>query len=219
MTITELERHIKQQINNYLCFEINVEPYLKEAIKRTYNCMKNSLSKYMGGEVVEDRIPFSVFNSKHYCIFLYYMSRVAFEIDGNGGNAEKFYYLNKIMNAVDIFYEVELPAVWNVEHPLGSVMGRAKYSDYFFFYQGCTVGGNKMSYPQIGRHVIMYSDSKILGNAKIGDNVIISANTYIKDENIPGNSIVFGHSPNLIIKRKNEEDIKGMYSHIWKEEE
>ena len=45
------------------------------------------------------------------------------------------------MNSVDLFYAIELPQKFGAEHPLGSVMGRAKYGDGFFFYQGCTVGG------------------------------------------------------------------------------
>ena len=79
--------------------------------------------------------------------------------------------------------------------------------------------GKKGKYPEIGKHVVMYSNSKILGESKIGNNVIISANTYIKDEIIPSNCLVFGNSPNLIIKEKNENDIEKMCSHIWKEEE
>ena len=46
----------------------------------------------------------------------------------------------------------------------------------------------------------MLSNSKIIGNSIVGDNVLIAANTYIKDTNIPSNSIVFGTSPNLILK-------------------
>lgn len=103
---------------------------------------------------------------------------------------------------MDFFYEVKLPNIWGCEHPLGSIMGRARYSDYFFFYQGCTVGGNNGYYPTIGHNVTMYSNSKILGDAHVGDNVILGANTYVKDEIIPDNSIVFGQSPNLVIKRK-----------------
>jgi serine O-acetyltransferase len=95
---------------------------------------------------------------------------------------------------------VELPESFFFEHPLGMVLGRAKYGDEFFAMQGCTVGGNKMKYPEIGKNVKMYSNSKILGKAIIGDNVLIAANTYIKGESIPSNSIVFGQSPNLIIK-------------------
>ena len=82
----------------------------------------------------------------------------------------------------------------------GGVMGRAQYGDYFLYYQGCTVGGNKSQYPVIGEHVTMFSNSKILGNSHIGNNVIISASTYIINQNIPDNSIVFGMSPDIIIK-------------------
>jgi len=47
----------------------------------------------------------------------------------------------------------------------------------------------------------------VLGDSHIGNNVVISAETYIINENIPDNSIVFGKSPNLIIKTKSEEEI------------
>ena len=40
----------------------------------------------------------------------------------------------------------------------------------------------------------------MIGDTTIGDNVIISANAFVKDEVIPSGSIVFGQSPNLIVK-------------------
>lgn len=48
----------------------------------------------------------------------------------------------------------------------------------------------------------MYSNSKIIGNSIIGDHVRVGANAYIKNEIILENSIVFGQSPNLIIKKR-----------------
>jgi serine O-acetyltransferase len=57
-------------------------------------------------------------------------------------------------------------------------------------------------YPKIGENVKMFSDAKVIGDTNIGKNVWISANTYIKDSNIPEQSIVFGSSPNLIIKNR-----------------
>jgi serine O-acetyltransferase len=119
---------------------------------------------------------------------------------GGGELKDKFYYLNKILHSVDIYAEVELPPVFFFEHPLGLVLGRAEYGNNFFAMQGCTVGGNKGKYPIIGENVKMYSNSKIVGNSKIGNNVWLSANVYVKDTDIPDNSIVFGSSPYLIIK-------------------
>lgn len=106
------------------------------------------------------------------------------------------------------------------EHPLGSVLGRAKYSDYLMIYQGTTIGGNRKNgelfYPTLGKNVLMYSNSTVLGDSHIGNNVIISAETYIINEDIPDNCIVFGKTPNIQIKRKSEDEIKNMTSHIWK---
>lgn len=121
--------------------------------------------------------------------------------------ASKIYYLNKIMNCVDLFYEIELPEKFGAEHPVGSVMGRATYGNDFFFYQGCTVGitnnlDGSYNYPIIGENVCMYPNSCILGKCKIGNNVNIGVGAIIKNEDIPDNSTVFGQSPNLIIKKK-----------------
>ncbi len=58
----------------------------------------------------------------------------------------------------------------------------------------------------LGNNITMYSNSKILGKSKIGDNVIIGANAYVKDTDIPDNSMVFGEFPNLIIKPNNNID-------------
>ena len=98
--------------------------------------------------------------------------------------SDKLYALNKAMASVDLFYQVELPDIFTFDHPLGSVMGRASYSDYFTFSQGCTVGNNRGIYPRFGQSVFMLSDSKVIGDCEIGSNVIIGANAYVKDVDI-----------------------------------
>lgn len=94
-------------------------------------------------------------------------------------------------------------------------MGRAVYGDRFFFYQGCTIGGSGGAYPRLGTDVIMYSNSKILGDSVIGNRVILSANTYVIKKNIPDNSIVFGQGRDLTIKRISNEQFTKMCGHIW----
>ena len=147
------------------------------------------------------------------------MSRLAY-LENETATADCLYYLNKSLHSIELFYEVALPEHFMVEHPLGSVIGKAKYGDYFCFYQGCTIGGNYnngvLKYPTIGNNVRMYANSTIIGDSKIGDNVIISANTYIKNQVIPDNSIVFGSSPdNLVIIRKEKDDIFKMFQDVW----
>ncbi len=164
-----------------------------------------ALSRFNNKYYSEELYPF---NSVIYCNYLYWLSKILFE-NSETELADKVYYLNKVLNSVDLFYEICLPEIWSCEHPLGSVMGRAKYGNHFFFYQGCTVGGNinkgVLEYPVIGEYVTMYSNSKIIGSSRIGNNVLISANTYVKNEIIPDNSIVFGQSPNIIIKERKDK--------------
>lgn len=49
----------------------------------------------------------------------------------------------------------------------------------------------------------MFANSSILGRCNVGNNVKIGAGTLIKNEDIPSDSIVFGQSPHLIIKKQN----------------
>lgn len=72
------------------------------------------------------------------------------------------------------------------------------------FYQGCTVGGDHNTYPVIGHHVRLFANSTVLGESHIGNNVWIGAGALVKNTDIPDNSLVFGQSPNLIIKQRKD---------------
>lgn len=219
MNYDELATYVAKQVENILCFNLDIADCVKEAENNTVRCLSEISGKYYRQDV-KDEVRFSVYNSMQYCIFLYFLSKSAYEKYGDD-IAEKIYYLNKILNSIDIFYKVDLPSIWGGEHPQGSVMGRAQYNDYFFFYQGCTVGGSfkedKTYYPILGQNVVLCANSKVLGKSFVGDNVILSANAYVINETIPSNSIVFGQSPNLVIKKKSEEEIKKLIVHIWRD--
>ncbi len=150
-----------------------------------------------------EQVFFSPFHSGQWLIFLYYLAnyistKVTFP--DNKVLADKVYYLNKILHSVDVYHEVELPTSFFLEHPVGTVLGRASYKDGFMAYQNCTVGGNKGHYPSLGENFRMMSGSKILGNSRVGNNVTLAANTYVKDTDIPDGATVFGSSPNLVFK-------------------
>lgn len=156
---------------------------------------------------VQDGVRVTRFDPLHsiqWMIFLYYLSHELYL--RKSGLCDRVYYLNKIMHSVDLFYAVNLPDVFCAEHPLGSVMGRAEYGERFFFYQGCTVGGfhckdGSIVYPTIGENVRMYANASILGNCHIGNDVKIGAGALIKNQDVPDGCIVFGSSPNIIIKQ------------------
>lgn len=187
-----------------LFFQINKEEVdlitgtFPEAIARVSYCFSASTNKYYHRE---GHIFFNPFHSGQWCIFLYFLSNSLFHKNTIYSiTCDKIYYLNRMLNGVDLFYEVNLSDIFMLDHPLGSVIGRGTFGNHFSFSQGCTVGNNKGIFPVIGQNVEMLANSTIIGNSNIGNNVIISANTYIKDQNIDANVIVFGLSPNLIIK-------------------
>lgn len=200
----ELEQLIRHQLRNlFLLQEVELDALsrcIQGAVERVEKCFSYSTNKYYkkGGEVF-----FYIYHSAQYCIFLYFLSRQVFLTCPVAVSlADKLYLLNKALSGLDLYYEVSMPDIFYLDHPVGSVMGRASYGNHFSFAQHCTVGNNKGVYPEIGEHVRMLSGSKILGKSIIGDNVTLSANSYVKDAAIPANSIVFGSSPNLIIKPK-----------------
>jgi serine O-acetyltransferase len=123
--------------------------------------------------------------------------------------------LNKALNCVDLFYQIDLPEVFYLEHPMGSILGRAKYGKFLSVSQGVTVGKNKMKTAVLGDFVTLFSQSMVIGECAIGNNVIISAGTIVKDAIIPDNCIVFGTSPNLIIKEKTKDEIYNIIKDRW----
>lgn len=187
-------------------------PAALDKIEKNYHGMPNS-RLWNGHDVV-----FSPYMSTQWMNFLYRLSHELY-LDGAGISADQVYYLNKIMHSNDWFYAIELPVHFHCEHPLGSVLGRAVYGDYLFVYQGTTVGGNRshgeLSYPTLGDNVVLYANATVLGDCHIGNNVLVSSGSYLLNETVPDNSIVFGVSPNIIIKSKTEDNIKEYTKHIW----
>lgn len=180
------------------------EVELAGALARCEVCFSHLTNKYYSDK--EGNVTFSHLHSAQYCEFLYFLSREAV-YRGKEGLASAAYLLNKTINAIDIFYEVELPSVFAVEHPVGTVLGRAHYGEMLHVSQNVTVGNNHGVYPTFGKRVVLHFGSSVIGRSSIGDNVEVAANAYIKDEVIPSNCIVFGASPNLVVKRRSEDEM------------
>lgn len=190
-----------KQLHNFFDLEPAEEDTLRaaapQAMQRTLHCVAGVDNKYFRDPDGNPR--FTPLHSGQWLLWLCYLANTLSR-RGHKTLADKVYYLNKIMHGVDIYHEVDIPAVFFLEHPLGTVLGRARYSDGFMAYQGCTVGGNRGHYPVLGRNVRLMSNSKVLGNSHLGDNVTLAANTYVKDRDIPAGCTVFGRDPNLTIK-------------------
>jgi serine O-acetyltransferase len=199
---------IARQLGALLTYEGRERPALEQAVagalSRLERCFAPNRNRYYRKD---GAVYFSPFQSSQNTIFLYYVSRAAAVLEPGGSLADRIYYLNKIFNGVDLYHQVELPGIFSVDHPLGAVMGRATYGDYFAFAQGCTVGNNHGHYPTIGKNVILYPNSAIVGRCTVGDNCAIAARAFVKDQDIPPDTTVFGSSPDLVLKPRSAESV------------
>lgn len=194
------KKQLIHQLNNLYPtngWEETIDAVYPSVIDRLDDCFSHIKNKYYNSNGA------TVFNPLHvaqWTMFLYTMANELSKM-GNTDLCDMIYGLSKMVSSADIFYGVEMPRIWFFDHPQGSVMGRAGYSDFFTFSQGCTVGNNRGKFPVFGKHVSMLSNSKVLGDCHIGDHVIFAANTYVIDKDIPAYSIVFGTAPNNTIKQ------------------
>lgn len=180
--------------------------FMKETLARTEYCFSKINNKYFNKD---GKTVFNHLNTDQYAMFLYFLSNTIWITEKNGELASKVYYLNKTLNSLEVFYEVALPDIFLFSHPIGTVLGRGKYSDYFVCHQGCTVGGNKdLEYPQIGKGVAMYTGSSLIGRCKISDNSLISIGAILIDKEMPPDAVIFGQHPNVSHKHTTKSVIE-----------
>lgn len=205
-----LARYISTQLNNFFPDDNpTTEHQLLEAIERAeeriYYCFSNIRKKYFHDNGITH---FNHLISDQYCMYIYMLSNHVYRDSGDEALATKLYYLNKALHSVDIFYTSQLPDIFLLVHPLGTILGRAKFSDYFIAYQGVTVGClNEGVFPTFEGKTILYANSKVLGDCTVGDNVCLAADTTVVNKDIPANKIVFGKSPQLKMT-PNKKDIE-----------
>lgn len=171
----------------------------QEALARMSHCFAHVDNKYFfdGAQ--------SVFNHLHgdqYAMWLYFLSNTLYRQGGNAATCSKLFLLNKTLHGCDIFYEVALPDIFLLVHPLGTVLGRGVYSDYFVAYQRCGVGSNHDIYPTFGAHVTLRPGAAVLGQSTIGSHCQIAAETLVLDKTIEDGTLIMG-PPNQLRRKPN----------------
>ena len=188
---------------------IDLHRYVDIALQRLEYCFARVRLKYFADEKGPR---FDHRNTDHYAMFCYFLSNTVFRANGDPHLAARVYAMNKALHAIDAYYEVELPSVFAFQHPVGTVLGRATYSDYFLVYQRCSVGSSiDHDYPVIGPGVVMFGGSAIIGNSNVAGNCLFAVNAVAMDSEVPESSIVFGQSPSLTIKPSRRNVIRDVF--------
>ena len=181
---------------------------MPDVVERLEHCFLHIHKKYYfeQGEAV-----FNHLNSDHYAMFLYILANTAYRQDFIQV-AEKAFLLNKALHAIDAFYSITLPDIFLFVHPVGTVLGNANYADFLVVYQNVTVGSDLAGiYPDFGKANVLYSKSSVIGKCKIGDNVCIAANTFVRNMDVPDNSVVVGLYPANSVKTHNRDNTQDFF--------
>lgn len=192
---------VRQQLETMWGLPPFEQQLLKRIVKESLAMTQNCLNAWKG------RPAFSVLNASHYCIFLQFMRQML----PHGSLSDKLYLLCRMLHSVDLYSAILPPHIY-FEHPVGTVMGRSpsQLGDYLTILQGVTLGGSRkkdgtLAYPVVGSHVIFYSHSTLVGDSSVGDYLVLSTGCCVINDSIPAHSLVFGTSPNLVVKTLDEE--------------
>ena len=117
----------------------------------------------------------------------------------------KFLYkFIQIITGIELPCEVPIGAGFVIEHAGGIVVsGFARFGAHCRIRNGVVIGLSRVEdpcAPQFGDHVDIGAGAKVLGNIRIGDNVLIGANAVVITD-VPSNSIAVG-VPAVIKPRK-----------------
>lgn len=172
-------------------------PAASGALARLEHCFSHIDNKYFfnGRQVVFDHL-----HGDQYAMWLYLLSNELYRLGGSTSVCKKLFLLNKALHGCDIFYEVALPSVFLLVHPLGTVLGRGHYADFFIAYQRVGVGSNHDVYPTLGRNLTLHPGSAVLGRATIGDHCSIAAESLVLDRDLPPNTVYIGNPRDHLIK-------------------
>ncbi|HNZ92069.1 MAG TPA: hypothetical protein PKM82_12760 [Acidovorax sp.] len=134
---------------------------------------------------------FDHLHSTQYTLFLYYLSHTIWQATGNCTLCTKLFCLNKALNGIDLFYEIEMPEVLFIGHSVGIVFAKAQYGNYLVVYQNSTVGKNHGVAPVLGEGVVMYPGTAIIGRCEVGDGTVLSQGVSLINANTPGHCTVY----------------------------
>ena len=171
----------------------SLAPLLERTLQRVEHCFGHVHRKYYreGDEVLFDHL-----NSDHFASFLYFLGNTVWQETQDTELPTRLFYLNKVMHGLDLFYSVPMPDIFLLVHPLGTVLGNARYGDYLVVYQNVTVGADEAGiYPNFGSGTVLYAKSAVIGECNLGNDVVLGANAFILNTNVPNGSMVVGQYP------------------------
>ncbi len=161
---------------------------IEKAFSKTISDVKYHFP-YLLEKDIEERIKE---NNNELAVFLF---RIGNELHNSKQESLKWqiHWLLKELCSCEIYFNNEIGEGFYVVHGQGLVIGsRNNIGKGFKIHQGCTIGHKKNGRGNgnvIGNNVTLYSNSSVIGEVNIGDNVIIGTQVLVL-KNIENNKII-----------------------------
>jgi serine O-acetyltransferase len=195
---TRLASYVRNQIKHFfptdddtqLCL---IDVHLAQTLQRLNRCI-SQVKMWTPGQ-------FDILHSSQYCIFLYFLSNTIWQHEQSSQVCTRLFLLNKAINAIDCFYEIELPEVFFIGHSVGIVLAKATYGNHLVLYQNSTVGKNHGVAPVLEDGVVLYPNTAVIGNCRVRTGSVISQGVSVINHDTQANSITFqGANGGLVFK-------------------
>ncbi len=184
--------------------EVLLERHLDEALVRLSVCI-NAVRMWTPGS-------FSYLHSSQYAMFLYFLANTLWRAERDAPLCAKLFGLNKALNGLDLFYEIEMPKVFFIGHSVGIVLAKATYGEYLVLYQNSTVGKNHGRAPVLGEGTIMFPNTAVIGGCGLGPRTTLSQGASLIDRDTPGHCLVFRGTDSLpIIKPAHHQYVEDYF--------
>ena len=180
--------YVGRQLAIYFPDDIDSRLVLKKNIEEAHERLMYSMSKVK----LRGYSQFNYLHSDLYAQFLYFLSNSVWKNSQDAGVASKLFYLNKVMHGINCMYDTNMPDIFLLIHCVGTVLGKAEYSDYFVACQNVTVGSDRGKMPKMKEGVYMGPGSSIVGNCSVGENVHMAINSSVLNIHIPNAMLVVG---------------------------
>lgn len=111
---------------------------------------------------------------------------------------------NQFLTSAEIEYNARIGPGLMIAHPGGIVVGRGtRLGETVTLFQGVTLGARDWhpdrikEFPDVGDNVFLFAGSKILGGIRLGNNVVVSANTVVMAD-VPEGDLAIGNPAQFV---------------------
>ncbi len=202
----DLLRYVARQLDHFFPDEAagvrdTLDAELDAAMLRLERCI-NEVRMWKHGH-------FDALHSSQYTIFLYFLANTLWRSGADPRVCSKLFGLNKALNGIDLFYEIEMPEVFFIGHSVGIVLAKATYGERLVIYQNSTVGKNHGTAPVLEAGVVMYPNTAIIGRCLVREGSVIAQGVSVINQNTQAHSLVFQSERGGLVFKASQRDISG----------